>query len=52
MQDEQPTKEQSHIRVVTYMCKHKHRRMKAKLALRGLSVSEWWRRAVDKLIRE
>lgn len=37
-------------RVVTYIHKEKYKQLKSILALRGLSVSEWVRRLVDKII--
>lgn len=39
-------------RVVVYMPEGQHRRLKSKLALLGMSVSEWVRREIMRFIGE
>lgn len=50
MPDAQKPPQEPHQRVVVYLDPRDHRRLKAKLALRGSSVSEWFRQMVRRLL--
>jgi hypothetical protein len=39
-------------RIAIYLDKEQHRKLKSILALRGVTVTEWFRRQVLKLIRD